>query len=62
MLNLEPEDMDSHAGFAPQQLHRLGKLPHLLSLSILLCKVGLLLGSQEGYVYSDARKTEVVCM
>lgn len=29
MLNLEPEDMDSHAGFAPPQLCRLGKLPEV---------------------------------
>lgn len=27
MLILEPEDMDSHAGFALKQLLRLGKLP-----------------------------------
>lgn len=31
MLILKPEDVDSHAGFAPQQLRRLGKLPYLPS-------------------------------
>lgn len=56
MLNLEPEDMAPHAGFAPSQLRRLGKLPRLLSLSVLLCKMGLWLGSQEEYVLGDARE------
>lgn len=32
------------------------KLPQLLSLDVLLCKMGLALGSQGEYVLSDARE------
>lgn len=57
MLNFEPKDMVPMLALLLSSCISWATCLSSTSLSILICKMGFLLGTQAGNVHSDAKKT-----